>query len=242
MSHDSQSLNRWLAAACAPHLALDESRLGLFSDYLELLLSWNERFNLTAITEPREVYVKHFYDSLTPAFVHDFTRTRRLMDVGTGAGFPGIPLKIAFPHIRLTLLDSLKKRISFLAEVVARLKLSDVELIHGRAEEVGRHPQHRERYDVAISRAVARLNVLSEYCLPFVRTGGVFIAMKGAQAEQEKQEARAAIRRLGGGRIAEHRFDLPDEAGERTLYVIGKQAATPKAFPRKPGMPAKQPL
>ncbi len=242
MSGSRRALNQWLAAACASHLALNENQLNQYSHYLDLLLSWNERLNLTAITQPHEVYVKHFYDSLTPVLVHDFTRAGRLIDVGTGAGFPGIPLKIAFPHIRLTLLDALKKRLTFLSDVVEKLQLRDVELIHGRAEELGHHPGHRERYDVAISRAVARLNVLSEYCLPFVCIGGIFLAMKGSQAEQEKQEARSAIRRLGGGQIEEYRFDLPDEAGERTLYTIIKQATTPKAFPRKPGIPAKKPL
>lgn len=237
-----EDLAEWLAAACRPHLTLNETQLAQFARYLELLLSWNERVNLTAITAPRDVYVKHFYDSLTPVLVHDFNGRQRLIDVGTGAGFPGIPLKIAFPHVRLTLLDALKKRLAFLETVAEELALEDVQLIHGRAEELGRDAAHREQYDVAVSRAVARLNVLSEYCLPFVRQGGVFIAMKGGQAAGEVQQAHRAVRRLGGGSVQSFSFALPDGAGERTLCTVVKEKATPQAYPRAPGMPAKKPL
>lgn len=156
--------------------------------------------------------------------------------------FPGIPLKIAFPHLRLTLLDALKKRLTFLEAVVEELGLSDVQLIHGRAEDVARDPAHREQYDVAISRAVARLNVLSEYCLPFVKRDGVFIAMKGGQVAEEVREAQSAVERLGGGAVQTYSFSLPEGAGQRTLCTVVKEKPTPSAYPRSPGVPAKKPL
>lgn len=237
-----EELSQWLADQCQPHVALTDRQREQFSRYMELLLRWNERVNLTAITAPRDVYVKHFYDSLTPVLVHDFTGDERLIDVGTGAGFPGIPLKIAFPRLRLTLLDALKKRIAFLEAVVHELALDDVQLIHGRAEDWGRDARHREQYDMAISRAVARLNVLSEYCLPFVRPGGVFVAMKGSDVADEVQEAQRAVRRLGGGAVETFSFALPDDAGHRTLCTVRKEKPTPPKYPRVPGVPAKKPL
>ena len=242
MSVQQKELSAWLADACRPHLVLNETQLGQLARYLELLLQWNERMNLTAITEPRDVYVKHFYDSLTPVFVCDFGGAQRLIDVGTGAGFPGIPLKIAFPHLRLTLLDSLQKRLAFLKAVVEELALRDVELVHGRAEEIGRDAAHREQYDVAVARAVARLNVLAEYCLPFVRLQGVFLAMKGGQVAEEVREAARAVRRLGGGAVQTFSFSLPDGAGERTLCTVKKERSTPPDYPRGPGVPTKKPL
>lgn len=237
-----EDLSRWLADAGRPHVRLNLTQLDQFARYGELLLEWNERINLTAITDLRDVYVKHFYDSLTPMLVLDFNGPWRVIDVGTGAGFPGIPLKIAFPHLRLTLLDALKKRLTFLEAVVEELGLSDVQLIHGRAEDVARDPAHREQYDVAISRAVARLNVLSEYCLPFVKRDGVFIAMKGGQVAEEVREAQSAVERLGGGAVQTYSFSLPEGAGQRTLCTVVKEKPTPTAYPRSPGVPAKKPL
>jgi len=213
-----------------------------FDRYYRLLVAWNERVNLTAITDPEGVALKHFYDSLTPAFHVDFSGISSLVDIGSGAGFPGLPLKLRFPHLALTIVDSLKKRIAFLEEAVRQLGLTGVTLIHGRAEAVGRDPAHRERYDMAIARAVARLNVLSELCLPFVRVGGLFVAMKGADVEEEVQEAQTALVALGGALERIERFTLPANGGGRTLLFIAKRAPTPSAYPRKPGVPEKKPL
>ncbi|GAB6933775.1 16S rRNA (guanine(527)-N(7))-methyltransferase RsmG [Calditerricola satsumensis] len=222
--------------------ALTAAQREAFDRYYRLLVAWNERVNLTAITDPEGVALKHFYDSLTPAFYTDFSGISSLVDIGSGAGFPGLPLKLRFPHLALTIVDSLKKRIAFLEEAVRELGLSGVTLIHGRAEAVGRDPAHRERYDVAIARAVARLNVLGELCLPFVRVGGLFIAMKGSDVDDEVREAQGAIATLGGSLERIERFALPANGGGRTLLFIAKRSPTPAAYPRKPGMPEKKPL
>lgn len=232
-----------LAKAAAEYgLPLTPAQMEAFAVYYLLLLEWNEKMNLTAIREPEEVAVKHMIDSLTCYDPKYFPAGCRAVDVGTGAGFPGLPLKIFRPDIKLTLLDSLNKRLLFLQEVVQRLQLTDTVTVHSRAEEGGRQSQYREQFDVALSRAVARLNVLAELCLPYVRTGGYFIALKGAQYRQETEEAAGAIEVLGG-RLAEARpVTLPGLSDSRAVIYIEKIKATAPQYPRRPGQPEKKPL
>lgn len=235
--------NEWLERTAREEgMTLTQKQLHQFAQYYELLLEANKHMNLTAITDKKEVYIKHFYDSLTLAKVISMKRIHKMIDVGTGAGFPAIPLKIAFPHVQMVLLDSLKKRIGFLQEVVTHLGLEEVELIHGRAEDLGKQKGYRQSFDLATARAVARLNVLAEYCLPFVRVGGLFVAMKGPQVDEEIQEAKRALHILGKTTCEKVLFTLPEEMGSRQLVVMKKRDHTPKAYPRKAGMPAKQPL
>ncbi|OYD08191.1 16S rRNA (guanine(527)-N(7))-methyltransferase RsmG [Paludifilum halophilum] len=223
-------------------LHLSDEQWDRFALYFRRLTETNQKMNLTAITEEKEVYIKHFYDSLTLVSRLPMDEIDSVIDVGTGAGFPGLPLKIAYPRIRLVLLDSLKKRIVFLKELAQELELEDVETIHGRAEETARDPLFRERFDLATARAVAKLNVLSEYCFPFVRVGGRFVAMKGPDVETEVQGAKRAVQRLGGGGIHTVSFSLPEEMGNRNILILPKENPTPKAYPRKPGTPLRQPL
>lgn len=223
-------------------VALTEQQVAQFEAYYRMLILWNESMNLTGITERTDVYWKHFYDSLTPAFFVDFTACEHVLDVGSGAGFPAFPLKIAFPHISVTVVDSLKKRLSFLQEICQQLDLQHIETVHARAEELGQQEQYREQYELVLARAVARLNVLSEYCLPFTRIGGQFVAMKTDAAGEEIAAAKPAISRLGGGRTTTHTLELPEHLGGRSLIVIAKERATPVKYPRKPGTPAKSPL
>lgn len=229
-------------AALKAGFQLSSQQLDQFQVYFDLLTEWNQKVNLTAITEPREVALKHMVDSLSCYDQAIFPTGCSVIDIGTGAGFPGIPLKILRPDICLTLLDSLNKRIVFLQTVVAALSLSDVDCVHARAEEAGRNPRFRACFDVAVSRAVARLNVLTELCLPTVKTGGCFIALKGAQYQEEAAEARGAVFLLGG-RIRELRaVQLPDLPDVRGVIYIDKVAATPAVYPRKAGTPEKKPL
>jgi 16S rRNA (guanine527-N7)-methyltransferase len=223
-------------------ISLSESQLRQFEQYYEILVEWNEKMNLTAITEKKEVYLKHFYDSLTAAFYFDFTKPFTICDVGAGAGFPSIPLKIAFPQIQLTIVDSLNKRISFLNHLANELKLDHVQFVHDRAETFGVKPEHREAYDVVTARAVARMSVLSELCLPLVKVGGHFIAMKAMQAGEELEKGKKAITTLGGRIEKINDFILPIEESERTIVVIKKEKQTPKKYPRKPGTPGKMPI
>lgn len=211
-----------------------------FEKYYELLIEWNEKINLTRITEKSDVALKHFADSLTLLNYCEVPEGAKVIDVGTGAGFPGIPLKIMRPDIKLTLLDSLNKRLNFLSEVCEQIGI-EAELVHARAEDGGRDNKHREKYDVAVSRAVARLNVLSEYCLPYVKVGGVFAAMKGPDLREEFSQAEEAIETLGGQLISLDEFEL-ENAGERTIVVIEKTAHTPKQFPRQSGKIKSKPL
>lgn len=211
-------------------IELSDYQAEQFERYYNLLLDWNEKINLTRITEKSEVALKHFADSLTLLNYYDIPQGAKLIDVGTGAGFPGIPLKIARPDIELTLLDSLNKRLIFLDEVCARLDI-DANLVHSRAEDGGRNPKLRESFDLVVSRAVAGLNVLSEYCLPFVKVGGAFTPMKGPDAESEISEAESAIKLLGGKLSAANSFTL-GSAGGRTIVVIDKVRSTPQKYPR----------
>lgn len=224
-------------------IQLDEHQMQQFERYLELLVEWNEKINLTAITEKEEVYLKHFYDSISLAFhVVDFDPNSRICDVGAGAGFPSIPLKIAFPGLKVTIVDSLNKRIQFLNLLMAELGLSEVACYHDRAETFGRRPDIRGSFDIVTARAVARMSVLSELCLPLVKKGGLFIAMKAASTKEELEEAQNAIAILGGKLEEDHAFHLPKEAGERHIITIRKTKETPKKYPRKPGTPNKIPL
>lgn len=189
-------------------LELGELQLEQFELYYQELVSWNEKMNLTGITDREQVYTKHFYDSVSLAFYTDMTKVNKLADIGSGAGFPGLPLKICFPHIKLTIIDSLNKRIGFLQHVVDILGLTDVELVHGRAEEIGRKEGYRDSYDLVTARAVAKLAVLNEFCLPFVRKSGIFAAMKGGDPREEMKEAEFSFNQLKGRVKAVHPFQL----------------------------------
>ncbi len=223
-------------------IALDSAQINLFMEYLAELMDWNKRINLTAIREEREIVQKHFIDSLTCLQAAPIPEGSMVIDVGSGAGFPGIPLKIARPDLSVTLLDSLQKRVAFLKHLREKLGLEGIIVVHGRAEDLAHSPLHRENYDVATARAVARLRVLAEYALPFVRVGGTFIAQKGPEAEAELEEALAALKKLGGEFRQIKRLALPHEAGDRNLVVIEKVSPTPSNLPRKAGTPEKKPL
>lgn len=223
-------------------IELSATQMEQFAQYHQLLVEWNEKMNLTAITEEKEVYLKHFYDSLMLAFAVDFNPEAKLCDVGSGAGFPSIPLKIAFPQLEITIVDSLNKRISFLQHLVDTLGLTGVHLFHGRAETFGQSPKHRQSYDYVTARAVARLNVLTELCLPLVKKEGYFYALKAAKSEEELTEAMPAIALLGGKFIKDQALALPITGDERHLLMIQKKKETPKKYPRKPGLPNKQPI
>lgn len=223
-------------------IQLNEQQLHQFQLYYEELVTWNEKMNLTAITEREQVYMKHFYDSLSIAFFFSFSSLKTVADIGSGAGFPSVPLKIVFPHLQVTIIDSLQKRIRFINHLAEQLQLSDVQAIHSRAEDAGRQPHLRDRFDVVTARAVARLNVLNELCLPFVKTGGVFIAMKGADTEEEIAEAQFSLAQLRATIKDTHPFVLPTDQSSRQLIIIEKLAATPRKYPRKAGTPAKSPL
>ncbi|AMB99345.1 16S rRNA (guanine(527)-N(7))-methyltransferase RsmG [Aerococcus urinaehominis] len=221
---------------------LNSQQMAQFDSYYQLLVSWNEKMNLTAITDRDEVYLKHFYDSLTLAFHHDLSQPLRLVDVGSGAGFPAIPLKIAFPNLEVTIVDSLNKRINFLNTAIAELELKNCQAFHDRAETFGQNNDYRASFDLATARAVAKLAVLAEFCLPLVKKGGSFIAMKAAKTDEELAEAQFAIANLGGKFIEDIAFSLPDEAGQRHLVKIEKRKETPNKYPRRPGLPMKKPL
>lgn len=222
---------------------LTEKQIKQFAIYYENLVEWNEKINLTAVTEREDVYLKHFFDSITPAFYFDFNAIETMCDVGAGAGFPSIPIKILFPHIKLTIVDSLNKRINFLNHLAAELDLEQVHFVHDRAETFGNNrSDNREKFDVVTARAVARLSVLSELCLPLVKKGGHFLALKGAQGEIEIEEGLFAVHILGGEVKANHQFMLPMEESTRYIVDIEKKRQTPKKYPRKPGTPNKEPL
>ncbi|WP_379970840.1 16S rRNA (guanine(527)-N(7))-methyltransferase RsmG [Ectobacillus sp. sgz5001026] len=221
---------------------LSPLQLNQFEIYYQLLVEWNEKMNLTAITEKDEVYLKHFFDSITAAFYYDLSKPLSLCDVGAGAGFPSIPLKICFPQLRITIVDSLQKRITFLNYLASSLELENVAFYHDRAETFGRKEGIRESFDIVTARAVARLSVLSELCLPLVKVGGTFIAMKGAAAKEELEAGKHAIQVLGGEIRDSSTFQLPIEESERNIIIIEKCRKTPKKYPRKPGMPNKLPI
>lgn len=223
-------------------ITLSESQTAQFLQYYEMLIEWNQVMNLTAITDYESVLKKHFVDSLSLIKAWDISAPLSLIDVGTGAGFPGLALKIAFPHLKVTLLDSLNKRIQFLNAVIEALGLTEAEALHGRAEDYAKPGKLREHFDLCVSRAVANLSTLSEYCLPFVKPGGHFIAYKSENISNEIHSAEKAISLLGGTAEGKKEFLLPDSDIYRCLYVIKKEKPTPKKYPRKAGMPGKEPL
>lgn len=213
-----------------------------FDRYYELLIEWNNVMNLTGITEYSEVQLKHFADSLSIVRVNNLKNTKSLIDVGTGAGFPGVPIKIAFPHINVVLLDSLNKRLKFLNDVIDKLKLENIYTLHGRAEDYAKKREYRERFDICVSRAVANLSSLSEYCIPFVRIGGSFISYKSSDSDDEINQSGKAINLLGGEIVKIDKFLLPESDIGRSLIEIKKVKNTPGKYPRKAGVPVKEPL
>lgn len=223
-------------------IALNEQQIQQFRTYFTLLVEWNEKMNLTAITDEPAVYLKHFYDSISTAFYFDFTKATTLCDVGAGAGFPSLPIKICYPHLEVTIVDSLNKRITFLEHLSAELGLTNTNFVHARAEEFGQNKAYREQFDVVTARAVARLSVLAELCVPLVKEGGEFVALKAAAGEEELQDAKKALQVLGAKLQKSFEFTLPVEDSERTLYIFDKVKTTPKKYPRKPGTPNKTPI
>jgi 16S rRNA (guanine527-N7)-methyltransferase len=213
-----------------------------FITYEKELIEWNNRFNLTAIRDPESIRTKHFLDSLSCILAWKASPPAHLIDVGTGAGFPGIPLKLLYPGLKLTLVESVSKKAAFCRHIVEVLRLEQVDVIHARAEDLGRDPDHRETYDWAVARAVANLNVLSEYLIPFVKVGGTILAQKGESGPAEAQSAEGAMHLMGGKLRQLIPVNLPGVADDRYLILIDKVAATPPKYPRKPGIPAKQPL
>ena len=223
-------------------LTLSEVQKQQFHQFYELLVERNKVMNLTGITEYEEVNEKHFVDSLSIVKALDINKIKTVIDVGTGAGFPGIPLKIAFPHLEIVLLDSLNKRISFLNEVINKLQLKDISTIHGRAEDFAKQVEYREKFDLCVSRAVANLSTLSEYCLPYTNVGGMFVPYKSGEIEEEVEQAKKAIFLLGGKINDIVKFKLPSSEISRSFVKIEKIQNTAKKYPRKAGLPTKEPL
>ena len=213
-----------------------------FARYYEYLVQVNQRINLTRITEPKDVAVKHFFDSITVFQPEAFPNGAFLADIGTGAGFPGVPLAIMRPDLKIVLVDSLNKRTRFLLDLVDLLELNSVQVVHSRAEDFARDPRYREKFDFVLARAVASLNILVEYCLPVVKLGGWFLAMKGPRAQEEVEAAQNAIKTLGGGKIDIQLNQLPLIGESRVIVKVSKTKRTPVLYPRKPGLPEKQPL
>lgn len=224
------------------NISLSKNQAEQFYRYYELLFEWNKVMNLTAITDYNEVNEKHFIDSLSIVKVLDFLNIKTVIDVGTGAGFPGIPLKIVFPHLKIVLLDSLQKRVHFLDTVINEMELHDIITLHGRAEDYARKPEYREQFDLCVSRAVANLSVLSEYCIPYVKVGGTFIAYKSGNVQEELKQSEIAVKVLGGTIENVEIFNLPQSEIDRSLITVRKKKNTGKKYPRKAGMPGKNPL
>lgn len=223
-------------------IVLNDTQKQQFDKFYELLVEWNKVMNLTGITEYEEVNEKHFVDSVSLVKAIDVSKIDTVIDIGTGAGFPGIPLKIAFPHLKVVLLDSLNKRINFLNAVIDELGLTDIKTIHGRAEDYAKQAEYREKFDLCVSRAVANLSTLSEYCIPYVKMGGMFIPYKSGEIDEEVSMAKKAIQILGGKLEEVIKFQLPNTEINRSFVLINKTQSTAKKYPRKAGSPSKEPL
>ena len=228
-------------AAGQSKINFSDNQLTKFDNFYKLVIDWNDKINLTAITNPQDFAIKHIIDSVLIWNDNKFANVKSIIDVGTGAGFPGIPLKIYKPHLKVTLLDSLAKRINFLKAAVTEIQLDDVNCIHSRAEDAAHSVELRENFDIAVSRAVAKLNILTEYCLPFVKVGGYFAALKGANIKDELQESKSAVKQLGGVDVECININLPN-GNDRNLIYIKKAVKTAKNFPRKAGLPERKPL
>ena len=235
-------LTKFKAGCEALNIELTEEQYRQFITYYEMLVEKNKVMNLTAITEYEEVIEKHFLDSLSLIKVIELDNDLSVLDLGTGAGFPGIPLKIAFPKLNVLLMDSLNKRINFLQEVIDALGLENIAAVHGRAEEMARKKEYRENFDLCVSRAVANLASLSEYCIPFVKENGCFISYKSGEIEEEVQQAEKAVKVLGGKVKEVIKFQLPNTEMSRSFVKVEKKKPTPKAYPRKAGTPGKEPI
>jgi len=242
MFHVKHELKKVQDSLSSIGIQISESQAEQFLQFYDMLIEKNKVMNLTAITEFDDVIMKHFIDSVIVSKYFDFIKVSSIIDIGTGAGFPGIPLKIVFPDIRITLMDSLNKRIDFLTEVIHELDLKKIDTIHERAETLGHKEEFREKYDLCVSRAVANLSVLSEYTIPFVKTGGYFIAYKGTDNDEEIKQSKKAISILGGTVENIIQYKLPDNNTSRSLIVVKKIKLTGKKYPRKPGTPKKEPL
>lgn len=223
-------------------IEISEKQCNQFFIYYEMLVEKNKVMNLTGITDFEEVVTKHFVDSISLVKSVDVNSFQTMIDVGTGAGFPGIPIKIMFPELKITLMDSLNKRILFLNEVISRLELDNIELIHGRAEDTARDKNYREKFDLCVSRAVANISTLSEYCLPFVKKNGIFVCYKAGNSLDEIETGKNAIKILGGEIEKVIDFNLPDTDISRKIINIQKRNITPKRYPRKAGTPSKEPI
>lgn len=223
-------------------IELNQDKINKLINYYELLIEKNKVMNLTAITEYKDVVIKHFADSLSIIKAVNMSEVTNIIDIGTGAGFPGMVLKIVFPDVKITLLDSLNKRVNFLNEVITELQLKDINAIHGRAEDYARNDIYREKYDLCVSRAVANLSTLSEYCIPYVKVGGKFVSYKAGECEEEINSAKKAVNMLGGKIEEKIDFILPETDISRTFIVIGKLRNTSIKYPRKSGLPLKEPL
>ncbi len=239
---DISKMNQLKEDALQFGVDLNEKQLTQFYRYYEMLIDWNEKINLTAITEFEEVLKKHFLDSISIGRIIEQDESVSLLDIGTGAGFPGIPIKIAFPNIKVTLLDSLNKRVNFLNEVIKELQLEDICSLHGRAEDFAKKKEMREQFDLCVSRAVANLSSLCEFCLPYVKVGGSFVSYKSGKAQEELEASENAVSILGGGNVKADEFFLPGTDFKRTFVIIEKVKETPAKYPRKAGTPIKQPL
>lgn len=224
------------------NITLEKYQYEQFLEYYDMLIEKNKVMNLTAITEFNDVILKHFIDSLSIVKILGLDQNYKILDLGTGAGFPGIPLKIVFPHLDIVLLDSLNKRVVFLEEVIHQLKLTEISAIHGRAEDYGKNPKYREQFDFCVSRAVSNLATLSEYCLPYVKIGGKFISYKSGTINEEVKNSKKAIHLLGGKLEKVEVFQLPESDIERSFVMIRKENTTPKLYPRNSGKPSKEPI